>query len=441
MNILIVDDIEDNRYVLERLITQFSRKYNVEVEVSQAKNGKEGVEACNEKKFDLIFMDIIMPVMDGLEATTIIKKAHPSVMIIVVSSENNEEIKTEILQAGAEDYVLKPFSSAIMLSRLNNYFKLIKSRNAIGYQTRAINIFTHNVYSYQLKFFLSNDDELAQFWETMLVRLEFQNHIAQLSDFVRFLFRLGTLQLQKSYKCHIYLEEDEHSFYFTMDNMKLLPVDLIHQMIEKACSGAIYDIKDDLLTFALPRVNDEEPVVCSASTVQHKVDDTKIEQTQELVVVPPITVTEEILQTYDILDPDAIEEFEYILSKLQTEVMMMGSSSLEMEDIDTMNEYIKKLSSILSVSQDSYAISASLSDFSYLLDEYSQPFLDMSKDLSIMMTSFINDLIMWKDMIFKTGAPSVDFLNSSISSNVQMIRAVFVTDDSVQEDMDDIFDF
>ncbi len=440
MNILIVDDIEDNRYALDRLITQFSRKYNVEVNVSQAQNGQEGVDICNEKHIDLIFMDIVMPVMNGLEATKIIKSEHPSVMIIVVSSENDEAVKIDILQAGAEDYVLKPFSSSIMLSRLNNYYKLIKSRNSIGYQARAINVFTRNVYSYQLKFFLSNDDELAQFWETMLVRLEFHHHISQLSDFVRFLFRLASLQLQKSYKCHVFLEEDEHNFYFTMDNMKLLPTDQIHQMIEKACAGAIYDIKDDLLTFALPRINDEEPLSCPAKVTQSKQEEVKAQQTQE-VSVAPVTVAKETLQTYDILDSDALEEFEYIISKLQTEIMMMGSSELEMDDIDTMNEYIKKLASILSVSQDSYAISSSLSDFSFLLDEYAQPFLEMSKDLSTMMISFINDLIMWKDMIFVSGAPSVDFLNSSISSNVQMIRAVFVTDDSAAEDMDDIFDF
>ncbi len=435
MNILIVDDIEDNRHMLERLITQFSRKYEVEIEVSQAQNGQEGVDICNERRIDLIFMDIIMPVMDGLEATKIIKKEHPSAMIIVISSENDESIKTEILQAGAEDYVLKPFSSAIMLSRLNNYAKLIRSRNAIGYQTKAINIFTHNVYSYQLTFFLSNDDELAQFWETMLVRLEFQNHISQLSDFVRFMFRLATYQLQKAYKCHVYVEEDEHNFYFTMDNMKLISADTVRQMIEKYCSSAIYEIKGDFLSFLLPRVDENISALPSANNVH--VD----EAVETVSTFPSVAVLKETLQTYDILDADALEEFEYIVSKLQTEIMMMGSSDLEMDDIDTMNEYIKKLASILSVSQDSYAISASLSDFSALLDEYSEPFLAMSKDLSAMMRSFINDLIMWKEMIFETGAPSVDFLNSSISSNVQMIRAVFIADEGTEEDMDDIFDF
>ncbi len=435
MKILIVDDIEDNRYILERLIIQFSRKHKVEVEVYQAENGQVAVDICNDKPIDLVFMDIVMPIMGGLEATRIIKKEHPSALIIVVSSENDESVQVDILQAGAEDYVIKPFSTAIMMSRLVNYHKLILSRNSIGFQTRAVNVFTHNVYSYQLKFFISNDDELAQFWETMLVRLDFQKHIQSLSDFVRFLFRLGTLQIQKAYKCHIYVEEDEEHFYFTMDNMKLLSTDVIHQLIERYSPYAIYELEGDFLTFVLPTTGQDTSFIPVAQA-------SRINEVKEIFSTPvSAPVVKETLQTYDILDEEALQEFEYVISKLQTEIMMMGSTSLEMDDIDTMNEYIKKLATILSISKDAYEISASLNEFSALLDEYSEPFLAMSKDMASMMKSFVNDLLMWKEMIFHTGAPSVDFLNSSISSNVQMIRAVFVTDDTAVEDMDDIFDF
>jgi len=434
MNILIVDDLSDNHEILERLIKQYSRKYELDIEVSHAYNGQESIDMCQIKEIDLVFMDIIMPIMDGVEATQRIKEDHPLIMIIVISSENDEAIQNKVLQAGAEDYILKPFSSAIMLSRLNNYTKLINSRNSIGYQTRAINVFTHNVYSYQVKFFLSNDDELAQFWETMLVRLDFQNHIQYLSDFVRFLFRMGSFQLKKSYKCHVYLEEDEHNFYFTIDNMKLLPDEAIKQMIVKHCSNAIYELREDLLSFILPRIIFEKSE--SFLSTDSYNEDIKIVSN-----LPSVSMIKDKLQTYDILDEDALEEFDYIVSKLQMEITMMGSSSLEMSDIDTINEYIKKLATILGVSKDAYEISTALNDFSDLLDEYAEPFLQMSKDLSTMMTSFINDLSMWKEMIFHTGAPSVDFLNSSISSNVQMIRAVFVTDDMVTDEMDDIFDF
>lgn len=435
MKILIVDDISDNREMLGRLINQYSRKYEVETEVFYAEHGQECVEICNERSIDLIFMDIIMPVMDGLEATTIIKKEHPSIMVIVVSSESDEEIKSQILQAGAEDYVSKPFSSAIMLKRLNNYQKLINSRHSIAYQPKAINTFTHSVYSYQLKFYITNDDELAQLWETLLVRLDIQRHIAHLSDFVRLIFRLGNIQLHKSYKCHVYMEEDEHNFYFTMDNMKLLHEDIINKAVGKCPSDTSHKLEGDLLSFALPRLSYETMPSPEVERTE------KEEEPLVLAPAPVIQVAPEVLQTYDILDPDALEDFEFVIAKLQTEIMMMGSSDLEIDDIDTMNGHIKHISSLLASSYDSYVISTALSELSSLLDEYSEPFLAMSSDLSNMMNSFINDLLMWKEMMFNTGAPSADFLDDSIRSSVQMIRAVFVTDDEEADDMDDIFDF
>jgi len=58
-----------------------------------------------------------------------------------------------------------------------------------------------------------------------------------------------------------------------------------------------------------------------------------------------------------------------------------------------------------------------------------------------MVKAFLNDIILWKEMVFYSGAPSVDFLNSSIGSNVEMIRAVFIDDDSGADELDDIFDF
>lgn len=427
MNILITDDISNNREILERLIRQYSRKYEVTCNVFHAQNGQEAVELCETEAVELVFMDIRMPVMDGLEATKKIKKAHPGIMIIVISSEDDEDVKVEILQNGAEDYVIKPFSGAVMISRLHNYQRLISSRNKIGYHTRAINNFSRNVYSYQMKFFIGNDDELAQFWETMLVRFEFQHHISNLSDFVRFLYRLGSYQIQKSYRCHLYVEEDEHTFFFTMDNMRLFSKEFLYSIIEKYCQKSHYELEGDLLTFALPRVGYEQESTYSPQ------DSCPIEAT----VKPQI---KEQLQTFDLLDETSLSEFEHLLGKLKTEISMMGSSSLDIDDIDTINGYIKQMAAILEFSEGAYTVARVLRQLSELLDDQSEAFLAMSKDLSHMVGSFVNDIIMWKDMIFYSGAPSIDFLDSSIISGVQMIQALFITDDE-ETSVDDIFDF
>lgn len=439
MKILVVDDMEDNREIVEKLLKRFGAEKKEKCEIFSAANGQEAIDITSKERIDLIFMDINMPVMNGLEATKIIKKSCPDTMIIVVSSEHDEDVKVEILQAGAEDYINKPFSPAIMMSRFSNYFKLLNSRNKINFQSQAMNTLTNNIYSYQMSFFISNDDELAQFWETMLMRFDYHNYITNLSDFVRFLYQLATYQLQKSYKCHIYLEEDAENFYFTMDNMKLLPVEPMREMIHKYCAMAQYDIKDDYLTFVLPRIQEElETVQAKPSQEAGSLD----KSPNELIIPTPEPVVAQTLQTYEeILDPEILAEFEHIVLKLKTEISMMGTSSLELDDIDTMHGYMTELAGMLSTTNDAYPISEALKNLAMLLEEYNREFLEKSKDVASMVQAFINDIMMWKEMIFYTGAPSVDFLNNSISSNVEMIRAVFIDTASEGDSLDDIFDF
>jgi CheY-like chemotaxis protein len=77
--ILIVDDVDDNR----KLVSTYLRRYNVEL--FEAKNGAEAVEKCNTHLPDLILMDIRMPVLDGYEATKIIKSNQNTASIPVIA--------------------------------------------------------------------------------------------------------------------------------------------------------------------------------------------------------------------------------------------------------------------------------------------------------------------------------------------------------------------
>ena len=152
MNILIVDDIRDNREILERLVVQYARKYNTQCQVHSAEDGKKAIDICKVSDIDLIFMDITMPIMNGLKATKIIHKLYPGIMIIVVSSENDENVKNAILDFGAEDYICKPLSSSTMIQRLHNYDEIILARNSTTLLPQAVNNFTSHIYTYQMKF-------------------------------------------------------------------------------------------------------------------------------------------------------------------------------------------------------------------------------------------------------------------------------------------------
>ena len=112
--ILYVEDNEDNIYMLKRRL----QKKGFDVVI--AENGKIGVEMSFSEKPDLILMDLSLPVMDGWEATNIIKSNEEtaSIPIIALSANAMEEHKQRALQAGANVYETKPVDLVRLLAKM-----------------------------------------------------------------------------------------------------------------------------------------------------------------------------------------------------------------------------------------------------------------------------------------------------------------------------------
>jgi DNA-binding NarL/FixJ family response regulator len=77
------------------------------VVVGRARNGREAVELAERLKPDIVVMDIEMPVMDGIEATRLLRKLLPGLPVVAISGHDYEERVLEIRAAGADDYVRK----------------------------------------------------------------------------------------------------------------------------------------------------------------------------------------------------------------------------------------------------------------------------------------------------------------------------------------------
>ena len=90
--------------------------------IGEAKDGKEGVAMYSRLNPDLVTMDIAMPEMSGIEATRQIIKLNPLAKIIVVTGNNNENIKQQVLNAGAMEYLKKPFQPAFLWNKLDKIF-------------------------------------------------------------------------------------------------------------------------------------------------------------------------------------------------------------------------------------------------------------------------------------------------------------------------------
>ncbi len=105
-NILIVDDAAFMRMMLKDILTK--NGYNV---VGEAANGKDGVDKYNELNPDLVTLDITMPEMDGILALKAIKSADPNARVIMCSAMGQQAMVIESIQAGAKDFIVKPFQA------------------------------------------------------------------------------------------------------------------------------------------------------------------------------------------------------------------------------------------------------------------------------------------------------------------------------------------
>jgi DNA-binding NarL/FixJ family response regulator len=97
---------DDQEIIREGLFDVFEYEEEIEI-VGLAANGKEAIEICVNKVPDTILMDIHMPVMDGVEATKIIKEKWPEMRVIILTTFQEISYVTEALGAGAEGYLLK----------------------------------------------------------------------------------------------------------------------------------------------------------------------------------------------------------------------------------------------------------------------------------------------------------------------------------------------
>ena len=105
-NILICDDAAFMRMMIKDILSK--NGYNV---AGEAENGAKAVDKYNELKPDLVLMDITMPEMDGIQALKKIKETDPSALVIMCSAMGQQAMVIESIQAGAKDFIVKPFQA------------------------------------------------------------------------------------------------------------------------------------------------------------------------------------------------------------------------------------------------------------------------------------------------------------------------------------------
>lgn len=111
--VLIVDDAAFMRMMIRNILTKSG--YDV---VGEAENGAAAVALYQELRPDVVTMDITMPEMDGIEGVRRIRQIDPNANIIMVSAMGQQAMVMEAIQAGAKDFIVKPFQQERILQAI-----------------------------------------------------------------------------------------------------------------------------------------------------------------------------------------------------------------------------------------------------------------------------------------------------------------------------------
>lgn len=446
--ILIVDDHELNRSLLREVVEDYAKEKKLELLINTAENGALAVELFKQNSYDIIFMDITMPKMDGIEATKQIREISKKVLIVAISAQNDTKSQKSILDAGAEDYISKPINVTIFMARLGNYLTLIKSRQSHVSHHEATNLFSSLIYTRKISFYIGTDNDLAEFWEYFLLNPHITYH--NICSITRVLYDIGLHSLQLKIRPIIWIEESEEYLFLTMEGLSQLNPDFMHTILAKNSENIDFKIVKNKISIRtkqqfihqdpiLPaKAIDESPKIVAIQPIVSIVEKETNPLQSEIITSP-----NEENQIYHYMDHEDLENIDDHLSRLHSLLLMVGSGDISFHEVEEIAYYLDRIGRSASMYSESYPIARALSSLSAAITNNIQIFIDKSSSLGLFCTTFGLDLTNWLQKTFYEGAPNVNFMDDTIVTNAHMLESMLTTVVSTNEavDMDDIFDF
>jgi CheY-like chemotaxis protein len=120
LKLLIVDDCDMNRYLLQAICLDMEG-----IETYEAIDGQDAVDKCEIIRPDIILMDIMMPRLDGFEASKQIKERHQNTIIIAVTTMAEMDIEEKMKSSGMDSHIRKPINNEQFYSEMKIYSEIL----------------------------------------------------------------------------------------------------------------------------------------------------------------------------------------------------------------------------------------------------------------------------------------------------------------------------
>ncbi|MFW9620076.1 MAG: response regulator [Sulfurospirillum sp.] len=411
IHVLIVDDNENNRLTLNLLLEEVDG-----VEVHEAEDGQIAVEMCVKQNYDLIFMDIMMPNMDGFEATKYIKQMHKNSMIIALSALDDEASKHKMLSLGAEDYLTKPINSELFETRVAQYIRIASMRSQSKPEvSNVMNPFSNSIYSRTITFRIQDEGALGEYWDYWL---NGEKNVIDLSDCVRLIYGFGLWLLKNNIPFSIVVEESPDKLYMMLLHVSAIKNSVIRNLLLKHFQNAKYILSKEMLAFSLdkmvkPEVSKME-ISDDVKKILTKTHDNILSavdyvENTAIAFLPKIDSLEQINDETD----NSIVAFEKEPSKRAMGIVC-----------DNFQEYADVLEQLVDFQHLGFAVQTLINFLSTLTEE--QFAEDKVKKLSSMLINLLHDLNSWRENVFISQvARDIHYLDASLLSSCIQIEAIF----------------
>jgi len=425
MNLLIAEDDSTSLQFMVTLSDIFNKMIDCcNVNILQACDGQEAVNIANEYFIDIALIDINMPKVNGIEVISLLHKKFPSAILVVISAHSEVEKQHEALIAGAEDYIQKPVSPQLFYKRMRSYIKHIEYANkSPEFNALSPNIIASEVFNSLTHYRIKSKVDLHHFWDNTLRNSSLKEQLPDLQDVVHLFFGLGAIEIEKKLFCNIYIEEGLSDFYMSISHPNLFSENNLNKSLAKYTPSLKYALDGTILTIQLPKFSTH--------------------QFNNISSVDPLELGVQVeLKVFDFLDDDTLSELCTHLRKLHSHMLIIGSGELAEDDVYELTMHLNEIASLLRRANESYAISEAINSMSEKISLYKNEFIEHSNEVSKLCSTFTNDLLLWQKKLFIEGAPSADFLDTSIVTNTQTITSFFApSEQNDDEFVDDIFDF
>jgi CheY-like chemotaxis protein len=469
LKLLIVDDVEDNRLVLHAICRKMDG-----FAIKEAVDGMDAIAACEEWHPDIILMDVMMPRLDGFEASKIIKSRFPETIIIVITAVIDPQMEANMSSIGVAAYVHKPIDKELIRFKLKNFGSMLRARS--GQHTKlsakeALNPFCSDLRNFKTIFDIIDAEGMMDFGVWILSRCEQHKPIScsKVDPVIELFYELMRQGIREEDHISIIIEESFEEMFITMKlNKAIVLKPNMDELVNDLQSQCI--IRENI---ACVRLNISGDTVKPLTSVAPSIEKPIIEVKEATPLVVPTAPKEPQIvkesRTIDNKEQGLLRQsFVHKTSAIDYVSEIGGDVLDEIRDLESLDEewlerlhtlendptvenirqftdrvlgvYVKAVNNLFEFTALAYALS-SLGTF---MKEHADAIVtDGSKlKMLVMLTEHLgSDLTSWREHIFSLqDAADIHYLDSSFFSSCMQIEQI-VGNKEIETDDDNDMEF